>query len=100
MHYRNYLLSTVFPVNNSKIEFFSVTAGAERNPPCNELRPVRRSCRGPCDRRDGTRRLWCLLLFPLRGFRRFAPILIQLHDPFAGAVEVIPVEDVYPIFSR
>jgi hypothetical protein len=66
-------------------------------PAHNELRPVRR---GPCDQRDGTRRLRCLFLFPLRGLRGFAPILIQLHDPFARAVELIPVGDIDPIFSR
>ena len=40
------------------------------------------------------------LLPPLGGFLRLAPRLIELDDPFAGAVQVIPVRDADPVFPR
>ena len=37
---------------------------------------------------------------PLSGFRRFAPRLIELNNPFAGSIQVIPVRDCYSFLPR
>jgi hypothetical protein len=37
---------------------------------------------------------------PLGSFPRLAPDLVELHDPFAGAVQVIPVQDGHSLFPR
>jgi len=42
--------------------------------------------------------LW--MSHPFGGFLRLAPRLIELHDPFAGAVQMIPVRDGHPVLPR
>ena len=38
-------------------------------------------------------------LLPFSGLLRLSPVLIELNDPFAGAIQVIPIRDSNVIFS-